>query len=240
MNENTIDAEDQQLNYNLQKLNSELCFLIDDQQPVQIAGCSKGGAAKSALQEFNPRVHELAFDSSAPQFEFHRFGCIESRLMGRRQILSSNTDHQKKPKSNAIQYANLLQKENISVELTMDQIKFIELFGNWWVRQSDIDNNLYLKFIYAAASVILCCAWSTCSSRCMSFSMQTFPVISWTQYRPIMFSSCPASTPSRKVWIYGIKCMWFAPSWIASLDGCVAYWSPIVTSITPSTLNAIS
>ncbi|TDG40922.1 hypothetical protein AWZ03_012654 [Drosophila navojoa] len=130
MNENTIDAEDQQLIYNLQKLNSELCFLIDDQQPLQIASCSKGGAVGSALQEFNPRVHELAFDSSAPLFEFHRFGCIESRLMGRRQILSSNTEHHKKPKSNAIQYASLLQKENISMELTMDQIKLIELFGN--------------------------------------------------------------------------------------------------------------
>lgn len=161
MNANTIDAEDQQLNYNLQKLNTELCALIDDGEPLQIAGCSQGGAASSTLKEMNPRVQELAFDLSAPQFEFHRFGCIKSRLMGRRQIPLSDAEHQKKPKSNAIQYASQLQKENISLNLTKDQMKLIELFVNRWVLQRDIDNN----FIF---EIHLCSPERNCVLRLMN------------------------------------------------------------------------
>ncbi|XP_034488856.1 protein bag-of-marbles [Drosophila innubila] len=126
MNPNaSADAADQQLNNNLQLLNSELYSLIDykESQAAKSSSCPKS-AACGVLQEINHKLHELKLDADAPEFEFHGFGCTQTMAMLPKRLHRFNEGGAiKKSKSNIAdnngnqivsrQKQKQLQKENM-------------------------------------------------------------------------------------------------------------------------------
>jgi len=125
MNPNVPDAEDQQLNDNLQLLNSELCSLIDCKEPqtVQNLQCHKSGGS-GVLREINNKLHELNLDADVPKFEFHGYGCTQSIGMLPKRLLRFSDDSAKKKSRScntehgetqivSLQKQKQLQKENL-------------------------------------------------------------------------------------------------------------------------------
>lgn len=73
------DTEDKQLNTNLQKLNLELCNLVDDEQdapPIVVQPVV--GDTRGVSQEMNRKFEDLILDENAPEFEFHGYGCTQA------------------------------------------------------------------------------------------------------------------------------------------------------------------
>jgi len=149
MNSNvSSDAADQQLNNNLQLLNSELYSIIDDKesQGAKSSSCPKS-AACGVLQEINHKLHELNLNADAPEFEFHGFGCTQTMAMLPKRLYRFNDGGAlKKSKSNnagnngnqivsrqkqkQLQKENMWNKEKYSA-LNIEKRCSLNLTGNW-------------------------------------------------------------------------------------------------------------
>lgn len=96
------DAEDQELNNNLQLINSELYSLVDSKEPHSTQNLSyNSSGASGVLQELNYKFQELELNSEAPEFEFHGYGCTQVlSKMPKRMLSVCSSGAKKKSRSN--------------------------------------------------------------------------------------------------------------------------------------------
>lgn len=92
------DTDDKQLNTNLQKLNLELCNLIDDEEHVPPSLVQPAVSdARGVLHEMNRNFEDLILDENAPEFEFHGYGCTQAmNAIPKRFINEGNSGAKKK------------------------------------------------------------------------------------------------------------------------------------------------
>lgn len=92
------DTDNKQLNANLQKLNLELFNLIDDEEdapPIVVQPVVSD--ARGVLHELNRKFEDLILDESAPEFEFHGYGCTQAmNAVPKRSTNVGNTGAKKK------------------------------------------------------------------------------------------------------------------------------------------------
>lgn len=99
------DADDKQLNRNLQKLNIELCNLIDDEEdwpPIIGTWQPVVSDARGVLHEVNRKFEDLILDENAPEFEFHGYGCTQAmNAIPKRFTNAANSGAKKKTNNTA-------------------------------------------------------------------------------------------------------------------------------------------
>ncbi|XP_034114593.1 protein bag-of-marbles [Drosophila albomicans] len=139
MNSNVQNSDEQQLDYNMQLMNNELCLLIDATDPMAASRNSEcaNGASLNVLKVLNKKFDDLMLDEDAPQFEFHGYGCTQTKdVLKRREHKAggSSAKNKSKPNNNtetvlvSHQKQMQLQKENLynQNECNIEKRKHIE------------------------------------------------------------------------------------------------------------------
>ncbi|EDV91334.1 protein bag-of-marbles [Drosophila grimshawi] len=145
------NAEDQQLNNNMKLIKSNLCYLLDYEEPraARHAACDESSAA-NVLQELNLIVNDLTLDANAPQFEFHRYGCPQTEAMQKRLVNLSNSGAKKKSNSNAsISAENNLVSRHIRDQQQKENIQNREECGSFAIELNGdcIERNPVLRLM---------------------------------------------------------------------------------------------